>query len=123
MADHPRGNPGINVCGQHGQYLAEGQVWIAQAGIGVAVTAADDEIGTSVLRPLDKCLDQGCFPLARLTGDKDRPALSDQCLLQIAVQLPQLALAGNKDRSFGASRFLSAGKGKLLDRDVRVTHQ
>ncbi len=76
LTDGPGGPAVLDVAGQQPQDLAEGQVGVADARVGVAVAAGDDQVGVGRLGAPGEFLDQGRLALTGLAGDKHHPALT-----------------------------------------------
>lgn len=74
---HGSGRPaGVNVAAQQLEDLSEGQVGIADAGVGIAVSRSGDEGRLGALGPPDKLLDQSRLATPGVAGDKDDPTLA-----------------------------------------------
>ncbi len=69
---------GLDVAGQLGQDLAEGQVGVADAGLGVAVAHGDEEIGVGLLGTPGELGDEGGLAGAGFAGDEDNLALAGE---------------------------------------------
>ena len=78
LRNRTNGPPGLNIACQQFQDLAKGQVWIAHARVGIAISSHHDQFEMSYLSALGECLDQHRFPPARTAGDKNDLALSGQ---------------------------------------------
>jgi hypothetical protein len=75
LAGHGSGGPlGLYVAGEEAQDLAEGQVGVADAGLGVAVPAGADQAGVGFLGTASEFLEEGGLAAAGVAGDKDDTA-------------------------------------------------
>ena len=79
--------------------MAEGKIRVADAGVGVAVAAGDEQIGVSVQRAPGKGVQQGGFAPAGPAGDERDARLPRKRCLQKPLQTGQLPFAGDKDGS------------------------
>jgi hypothetical protein len=95
---HP---PRLNVARQHAHHIPEGQIRVADAGMGAAVPVGHHQLGINRLSPAGELGQQRRLSPPRLPGDEYDPAPTRQRSRQVLVQLPQLALAGHEDRTFG----------------------
>ena len=98
--DSPRGPAALHVPGEHPQHLAEGQVGIADAGIGVAVSLSDEQVWMRLHRLPGELTRQRRLAPAWAAGDEGHPTLARQRRVEVPMQLCQLVLPGDKDWSF-----------------------
>jgi hypothetical protein len=103
----PRRPPGFDVARQQAQDLAEGQVRVADAGVGVAVPAGHDQVGVGRLGAPGEFPDQGRLALTSVAGDENHLTLSGQRLVKEPLQLRQFALPGHKDGPFNLNRLFA----------------
>ncbi len=92
-AQEPRGT---DLTGEQAEYLAEGKVGIAQAGIGVAIAEGDHQVGYFRLGTAGELLDESGLAAARLAGNEGDTALSCQRCPQMAPQSNHLRLAADE---------------------------
>ena len=96
---------GFHVTGQQFQNLAEGQVRVADAGVGVAVPAGDNQVSMGILGALGEFLNKGGFAAAGFAGDEYHPPLVGKSQVEKALQFSQFTLTGDKDGLFNLLRF------------------
>ena len=116
----PRRPPGFDVAGQQLQDLAEGQVGVADAGVGIAVPAGDDA-GSAVRALLGapgEFLDQGRLAAAGFAGDEHHPALARQRQVQKRRPVAPTRAPGRQRQVFQLQPvLLQQGKGEVQLRD------
>ncbi len=78
LGDDSLGQAGFDFAGEEAQHLAERQVRIAYAGLGVAVAEGDEQVGVEVLGTAGEFGDQGRLAGAGLAGDEDHLALASE---------------------------------------------
>jgi hypothetical protein len=91
---------GFNIASQQAQNLAERQVRIADARMGIAVSAGDDQVGVVLLGESGEFLHQGCLATPGVAGDENHLPPAGQRCVEKPVKLRQLAFPGDKDRPF-----------------------
>ena len=96
-AQGARGETGLYIADQQEQHLHEGQVGIAHPGVGVAATAGDNQVGVRLHGPLRELAHEHGLAAARLPHHETDAPLAAQRLLQPAIQLGELLLAGDEE--------------------------
>ena len=109
QGQRPAGSLAFHVSGQCLEHLAEGQVGIADVGVGVAAPAQHDQIAVGMTGSPGEFLDQRRLAAAGLAHDQSHAPLTGQGLVEEAAQPGQLLLAGDK-----AGSMWSAGGRRLL---------
>ena len=113
--DRARSPAGFHVPGQHIHHLTEGQVGIADAGIGIASAYRHQQMAMGRHRPPGELAHQGRLAPAWATGDKDHLTLTGQRCVEVPIQPCQLALSGDKDGLLQGDRCrLSGDEGRGL---------
>jgi hypothetical protein len=112
LADRPGRIAGFDVAGQQLENLAEGQIWVTQAGMGVAVSPGHDQVGMACLGAPGELLDQRGLAPAGAASDKYHPTPAGQGLLKKAVQARQLVLSSNEGCVGAGGRGSRGEKGR-----------
>jgi hypothetical protein len=118
LADDPLGQLGVDIARQQPQYLAERQIRVAHAGLGIALPDGNNEVVNPGLSAPRKLGDQGRLAAASFARHEADLTTAGQAPLEIAVELIQFAFAGNKYwfRHTVSSRLIAWPAGLLQSR-------
>ncbi len=94
--DRAGGQPRVDIAGQFGQYLAEGEVGISLSVQAVALTGGNHKIRMGVLRPSCEFPEQGGLPGAGFGSDETYLALPGEGEVEQSIQLRQFTFTSNE---------------------------
>ncbi len=117
-ADRTCGPERFHVAGEHGQGFAEGQVGVADTGLGVAASGDSQQVGVGLHSPGGEGPQERRLAPSGAAGEEDHLALTAQRLLEVAIQSRQLPLAGDKDRAFWFRRLFGGKEPRKRCRDL-----